>query len=89
MLGIIPCQYCNAKATAPLHTLPEFVPEYVKQDRKKHLAAQIPPFRGGVLSKEYLDLYGTNSIKVTPEQVANAQPVWSDLPGIKDVRRTK
>ena len=60
----------------------EFVPDSVKQDRKDRLPDTIQPFRDGdQLSKEYVELYGTKNLDVTDKQVAEAKPVWKDLPG--------
>jgi hypothetical protein len=60
---------------------PEFVPDSLKEDRKKHFRAILQPFRGGEVSKEYIEAHGTKHIKATPQQIAKAKYVWKDLPG--------
>src|ERR1035437_1940185 len=74
--GLIACKDCRAKEKVLSERTYEFVPEHIKTERKEFKAQTIQPFRNGVLSKEYVDLYGTKFIKATPEEVKNAKNVW-------------
>lgn len=77
-LGFLVCTSCR------LHTrrnegLPfEFTTESIKQSRKEFADDILQSSRDGVLSRERLEKYGTRGIKVTPEQVKNAEYVWND-----------
>lgn len=78
--GFLPCDTCKTKTR--LEGLPtEFVPQSVKDSRKKYAKDILQSSRDGVLSQERLDAWGTKGIKVTPEQVKNARYVWGGTPG--------
>jgi hypothetical protein len=81
--GVIWCDDCNKKLPVWHKGYPEFVPDSVKEDRKKYFKSALQPFRGGELSREYVKAYGTKGIKVSPDQVRKAKDVWRDLPGHK------
>ncbi len=80
--GLIACKDCRTKETKLSDRTYEVVPDHIKQEREEYKSQTIQPFRNGVLSKEYVDLYGTKYIDATPEEVKNAKNVWSrELPG--------
>ena len=57
----------------------EFVPERIKNDRKKYAKDILQPWRQGVLSKEYLDVYGSKGVGATKEDIKKAKNVWKDI----------
>jgi hypothetical protein len=78
--------FCD-KWFKPSH--PEFVPQRIKDDRVTNFNSLMQPFRGGELSKEYVEKYGTKRLKVTPEEVKKAKHVWKDLPGWSGRHKSK
>lgn len=74
-LGWLYCDDCQKGKRLELPA--EFVPSSVKESRVEHKDDIIQSFRGDTLSKERLDKYGTQGLKVTPEQIKNAKYVWS------------
>ena len=89
--GILPCEICQALNTlgpSPRRGV-EFTTQEIKEQRNEYLKDIIQAYRGDVLSKEYLEIYGTKGIKPTKKQLKNAKYVWGDLPNIKNVHKTK
>ena len=61
---------------------PEFVPERIKEDRRKHFGELVQPYRDGKLSKEYVDTYPNKAKKMAKDgEIKKAKDVWKDLPG--------
>lgn len=52
------------------------MPDSVKKDRIRNRNDIVQSSRGGILSKEFIELYGTDKLNVTPEQIKNAKYVW-------------
>lgn len=77
--GMTPCKTCVKRMRVQVRPPLEFVPESMKEERKKYAKDILQPFRGGELSKEYLDAWGSSKLNVTPEEVRKAKPTWSDL----------
>ncbi len=77
--GVIACKDCRSKETKLSERTYEMLPQHIKDEREEYKAQTIQPFRNGVLSKEYVDLYGTKHIDVTLEEVKNAKNVWGEL----------
>lgn len=73
--GITQCLECQQKQRIKIQNQ-EITTESIKTQRKQFKDDIIGPFRNGELSKEYVDLYGTDHIEVTPEEVKNAKKVW-------------
>lgn len=64
----------------PSHS--EFVPERIKEDRKKYFNDIVQPWRGGQASKEFIEAYPKKSQKMfTAEERKKAGYVWKELPG--------
>lgn len=86
LLGYLPCRVCQRKQSG--EKVKESIcleGEEIKQQRKEYRDDAIQPFRGGVLSKEYVDKYGTKGINVEPGEVKQAKYVWgSDKTGYVD-----
>jgi len=78
--------YC-AKYHRPCKT--EFIPERVKDDRMEYFNSVVQPFRGGELSKEYVDLHGTEGINATEKEAKKAKNVWGDLSGWHTRKKSK
>jgi hypothetical protein len=63
----------------------EFVPDRIKQERRKYWRDMVKPYRGGQLSKEFCDLYPKQVAKmvkagsVKPQDIRKAKNVWGDL----------
>ena len=78
--------YCS-KYHIPTST--EFIPERVREDRVEYFNSTIQPFRGGELSKEYIDVYGTEGISVSKQEAKKAKNVWKDLRGHRSRKKSK
>lgn len=72
--GFLPCNSCQTNAQKP--NSPEVVPNYIKEDRKAEHDNTIQPFRKGIVSKEYLNKYGSKYIRVSEREKKNARNVW-------------
>lgn len=79
--GYSPCKECQHRMRLKIHkTEPlEFIPDSMKEERKRFRKDILQPFRAGQLSKEYVDTWGTKHLKVSKEEVKNAKPVWQEL----------
>jgi hypothetical protein len=75
-------EYCNLCSGLPsTGGYPEFIPERIKQERKKHRKDIVQPFRNGQVSKEFVDSHPETARRMfTPEEIKTAKPVWRDLP---------
>ena len=68
----------------------EWVPDYIKDDRRANVKDIIQPFRGGEPSREYAKLYPEQAKKTfSKKELKGAKDVWRDLKGLKDVQETK
>lgn len=67
--------FCNEHFTPEKD--PEYIPERIKEDRKKFAKATLQPYRGGVASSEYIQAYGTKNF--SEEDVRTARPVWKEI----------
>lgn len=79
------CQEVNERLSIPT----EFTTDSIREGRREYRADSLQPFRDGILSKEYLDTYGTLGIKPTKEELKNAKNVYGDLKGIENIEKTK
>jgi len=97
--GIMICRSCqverDSKQLGTLGGFPEFVPQYIKDDRIKNLKSQIQSHRGGELSKEFVEHY-PDKIKgmvesgvVTQREVEKARNLWTDLPNYHHLSKTQ
>ena len=79
--GVLPCQDCQLKRlgnSLPNHQV-EFTTADIKDQRKKYAKDIIQPWRGGELSAEYVEAYGTKGIDIAPEVAKKkAKRVWRD-----------
>ncbi len=78
--GVTECEICRKSSLVTLSTI-EFTTDSIKDQRREYKKDILHPFRDGVLSKEYIEEYGTRGIEVTPEQVKKAKYVWKDTSG--------
>ena len=81
-LGVLDCLDCQEKQSklkSPARSI-EFTTESIKWDRKEYERDTVQPTRGEVLSKEFIDIHGKETVKeilkVTDEDIENAQYVW-------------
>lgn len=90
--GALPCETCQRKRTK--NSLPqkpvEFSGDDIKQQRQEYARSIIQPFRSGVLSKEYIEAFGTDKLKVSKQDIENAKYCWKDIysPNV-DLKKTK
>jgi len=67
----------------------EMVSEETEEGRKEYFNSLLQPYRGGVLSKEYIEAHGTKGISATKEEVKKARYVWRDLKNWENRAKTK
>ena len=90
-LGVLPCVPCqdkDQKIEKPKRGR-EFTTNAIKESRKEYAKDTVQPFRGGVVSKEYIDLYGSESLGVSKQDIKNARNVWGDVDNIKNISKSK
>lgn len=78
--GYLPCGGCRKNQSGyqkPKETV-EMTTPAIKEARKEFKEEIVQPFRGGVVSKEYIEKYGTAGIKATKQEIKNARNVWDD-----------
>lgn len=69
---------------------PEFVPEYIKDERKKYAKDIVQSHRQGELSQEFVENYGDKLLDqvkdgvLSSDEIRRSKNVWGrDLPGIE------
>jgi len=71
------CSECSSWQSAN----PEFVPESIKDDRRKYLKDIVQPFRNGELSKEFVESNPKEAKRyASDKEISKAKYVWKDLP---------
>ncbi len=83
------CKSCiNTKSESfKGQSYPEMTIDSIRDSRKQYFKSATQPFRGGSISREYIEAYPKsvkNMIKegsVTKDEVKKAKYVWKDLPG--------
>lgn len=85
--GYLPCSDCQERqATFTTPKAPnEFVPEYLKQDRKANRTDFLPAHRKGQLDKGFVERYGAKKAKqqgFTDTEIKNAKYVWEGDDGV-------
>ena len=81
--GILPCISCQRIDEAikkPQH-IPEFTTDSIRSQRREYKRDILQPFRDGVISKEYVDEYGTQGISVPKKMIDNARYTHRDTKG--------
>lgn len=79
--------YCTKFFRPSNHS--EYIPDRIRDDRKEYFNSTIQPFRDGRLSKEYVELHGTEGVHATQEEADNAKYLWSDLDGFNTRHNSK
>ena len=81
--GWTPCKTCqNIEQTySKPHLGFEFTTDNIRDQRLAYRRDILQPFHNGVLSKEYLEEYGTSGIKVSKNQIKNAKYTYKDTKG--------
>lgn len=81
VLGVLPCPNCQARRNGnPLVQTPmEFTSQEIRDGRVKYADHLLQPYRGGEVSKEYIQKYGTKGLKVTEQEIKKAKNTWRDL----------
>lgn len=90
--GVLPCDSCQTKRRSQSRPTKqvEFVGDSIKNGRQEYAKSIIQPYRSGELSREYLELYGTKNISVSPKQIKQAKYVWRDTYSANvDLAKTK
>jgi len=59
----------------------EFTTETIKESRREYKKDIYQPWRDGVLSREYLEEYGTSGIMAGEKEIKNSKYVWGDTTG--------
>ena len=86
--GITECQDCRKKEEKP-HRGTEFTTDSIREQRREYRKDILQPWHDGVLSKEYVEEYGTSGIKATPEQIKNAKPIYKGISGYHQFDKSK
>lgn len=82
--GILPGELCQALNSAipkptQAHTY-DFASPTTKQQRKEYAKSMLQPWVNGVLSKEYIEAWGTDKLmNVTNKDIKNAKYVYKDM----------
>ena len=80
VFGPTECLSCRKKKTrVKLST--ELTTDDIRDQRQEYRNDILQPFVDGVLSKEYMEEYGTQGIAPTMDEVKNARYVSRDMPG--------
>lgn len=94
--GPLWCNECNvSKEKTKYANYHEFVPDRIKEDRKANFNSLLQPYRGGEITKEFIEAHPKQAKKmiaeghVTERQVKNAKYGWRDLPGWANRGRSK
>jgi len=82
-LGLLPCSSCQEKESSisKPRRYPEFSTNNIKDQRREYRRDIIQPFRDGVISKEYVEEYGSQGLSVPKKMIDNAKYTWKDTKG--------
>jgi hypothetical protein len=78
--GYIACNYCLRLKNIPKRQA-EITTDKIRNQRREYKKDIIQPYRDGVISKEYIETYGTAGIKATDKEIRNAQYTMKDTAG--------
>jgi len=79
--GVLPgknCQVENDRLPKPAPTY-DFASPLTKLHRKEFSGEMVQPWINGVLSKEFIEINGTDKISVTPEDIKKAKYVYGNM----------
>lgn len=96
-LGVLPCKGCQErhKSFTKPSRLIEFTSNEIKEGRKAHFKSIVQKYRGGELSKEFVDAYPERAEAMvkegvhTKKEIKNAKDVWGDISPMGGIGRTK
>lgn len=78
--GLIACQECQGVKTVKRGV--EFTTESIKNQRRAYFTDIVQPYSAdGILSKEWLESYGTTGIKATKKEIKNAKYIYKGSKG--------
>ena len=80
--GILPGEMCQEEHDSiSTNEYLEFTSDSIKSERKEYHRSMLQPYVGGVLSKEYIEEYGTGKLaNVTAKDIKNAKYTNQHLP---------
>lgn len=82
-LGWLPCKVCQKEEES--FERPElgheFTTDSIRDQRLEYRRDILQPWHDGVLSKEYIEEYGTTGVVATEEQVKNAKYTYKGIKG--------
>lgn len=83
VLGVLPGKKCRKKESKLRKPKIgyEMTTDSIRSQRKEYRKDILQPFHNGVLSKEYVDEYGTSGIEVTDKEVEKAEYTYKGTPG--------
>lgn len=87
--GYLPCEDCQEqqrKLKRPSRQI-EFIPDYIKVDRRAYSTDFLPPHRKGQLDKGWVNRYGKKKAKAkgfSDREIKNAKYVWNSEKYYKD-----
>lgn len=85
--SVMPCQKCKEESNAlpPIPKPHDFTTDEIRDARKSHKKQLLQPWRGGEISKEYLDAYPEQKKEmvkqgvITQKQADTAKEVWKGV----------
>ena len=78
--GLTECLECR-RERQQIHRGPEFTSDSIQEQRLEYKKDILQPYRNGILSREYLEEYGTSGITVSEEEQKKSEYTWKDTKG--------
>ena len=80
--GLLPCKKCQKSFEGEeINRTHEFTSSSIKGERREYAASMLQPYVNGVLSREFIEAYGTSKLAgVTKQEIKDAKYVYKDLP---------
>ena len=86
--GYVFCKVCQNQEHGIKRGV-EFTTRSIKDQRREYRKDILQPFHDGILSKEYVEEYGTNGIKASKKDIKNAKYVYKQIPGWWERQKSK
>jgi hypothetical protein len=77
--GVIECKNCQEFYERP-HLGVEFTTDSIREQRMEYRKDIVQPYHDGVLSKEYVEVYGTKGLNIDEKEVKKAKYTYKGVP---------